>query len=186
MNQKNLRYNHKTLAITEIGIVIALTLVLEIISRLIFTMPSGGTINIGYAIIFFYAFRRGFWLATVLVLFNSVLMVIFIFPPIGFGQFLLDYIVGYQAIPIAVALFGWTLKPQKITLLKIIFSVLVGMSLAFMTSTISGVFYFILSGSIGARFEASLIYNLIYSAPTAGATLIILILIYRKKILIEW
>ncbi len=186
MNHKNSRYNYHTIAIAEISIMIALTLVLEIISRLIFSMPNGGTINMGYSIIFFYAFRRGFIKASIIVLFNSVLMVIFIFPPIGFGQFLLDYIIGFEVIPLTVACLGWTLKSQNINLKKIIFCVLIGMSLSFAVSTVSGVYYFIISGPIGSRFQASLIYNIIYVAPTSALTLVILIVVFRQKSLIEW
>ncbi len=187
MNHKQNHYNNSTQNIAEIGIMLALTLVLEIISRLIFALPQGGSVNLGYAIIFFYAFRRGLTKAVILVCFNGVLLVLFYgFPIIGVGQFLLDYIVGYAVVPLAVALIGWTFKSQSINVRKVILSVIIGMLLSLLASTLSGVWYFFPDGTWSSRFHASVIYNLIYTLPTLIITLLIMLVIIKQKTLREW
>ena len=57
----NNKYDNKISAISEIALMLSLTLVLEFISRILSMafFPAGGSFNLGLTVIFLFSFRRG-------------------------------------------------------------------------------------------------------------------------------
>ncbi len=172
-NQKHRKQIFSTKTLAEIIIMVALAGALSLISHSFFSLPQGGSINLGMIPIFWLALRRG-WKVGIFAgaVFGVVDLAIepFIVHP---AQFLLDY-------PIPFALLGIAGFFQKYPVV----GVAMGGIGRFVSHFISGVVYFAEFAPEGmSPIVYSALYNGTYLIPSIIICVIIIGVMQKSKVL---
>jgi thiamine transporter len=169
-SRKNI-FSTKILA--EIIVFVALAGALSLVSHSFFSLPQGGSINIGMVPIFWLALRRGPKIGIFAgAVFGVVDLAIepFVVNPV---QFILDY-------PLPFACLGLVAFFQKIP----VAGVVVGVTGRFLCHFTSGVIYFPQYAPPGmSPIVYSAIYNAIYLVPSMIICAIIIGILQKSKIL---
>jgi len=159
-NQKSYKTIFSTRILAELIIFVALAGALALISKSFFSLPEGGSINLGMLPIFWLALRRG---PKIGIFAGSVLGVVdlaidpFVVHPI---QFILDY-------PLAFACLGLAGFFRKLGAVGPILGVIVGGTARFLCHFTSGVVYFANFAPPGVSVAVySAAYNATYMIPS--------------------
>ncbi len=157
--------------LAEIIILVALAGALSLISHSFFSLPQGGSINIGMVPIFWLALRRGPKIGIFAgAVFGVVDLAIepFVVHPI---QFILDY-------PLAFACLGLAGFFQK----RPVAGVIIGVTGRFICHFVSGVIYFPMYAPEGlSPIAYSAIYNATYLIPSMIICAVIIGILQRSK-----
>lgn len=166
-----------TKILAEIIIFVAMAGALALISHSFFSLPEGGSINLGMLPIFWLALRRG---PKIGIFAGAVLGVVdltiepFVVHPI---QFILDY-------PLAFACLGLAGFFRKFSTVGPVLGVVAGGSVRFLCHFTSGVIYFPMYAPAGMNVILySAIYNGTYMIPSIIICVAIILLLQRSKIL---
>ena len=166
-----------TRILAEIIIFVSLAGALALVSHSFFSLPEGGSINLGMLPIFWLALRRGPKIGIFAgAVFGVVDLAIepFVVHPI---QFILDY-------PLAFACLGLAGFFRKLTVAGPVLGVVVGGSARFLCHFTSGVIYFPMYAPEGMNVIVySAIYNATYMIPSIIICAIIIVILQRSKIL---
>ncbi len=163
-------------ALAEIGMAVALALVLSWAAKLLPAMPQGGSFGLEMLPILFVALRRGVVPGVVAgALFGSLQLLgvggtPYIYHPV---QALLDYPLAFAALGLAGLVRVPTVGPHLG--LRLAAAVLVGAGARFVFHFLSGLLFF---AEYAPQWEApwlySITYNLIYLVPSAIVTAVLL------------
>jgi thiamine transporter len=171
------RFRISTKIFAEIIIFVALAGALALVSHSFFSLPEGGSINLGMVPIFWLALRRG---PKVGIFAGAVLGVVdlaiepFVVHPI---QFIFDY-------PLAFACLGLAGLFRKFTVVGPVIGVAVGGTARFLCHFTSGVIYFPMYAPEGMNpILYSSIYNATYMIPSIIICAIVIILLQRSHTL---
>lgn len=172
-NQKTKKHIFSTKILAEIIMLVALAGALSLISHSFFSLPQGGSINLGMVPIFWLTFRRG-WKIGIFAgaVFGVVDLAIepFIVHPI---QLSLDY-------PLAFAVLGLAGFFRKYPIV----GVAVGGAARFMSHFVSGIVYFADYAPAGMSPAIySVIYNGTYIIPSVIICAVIIGLMQKSKAL---
>jgi thiamine transporter len=173
VNQTNRNQIFSTKILAEIIVLVSLAGALSLISHIFFSLPQGGSINVGMVPIFWLALRRG-WKIGVFggAVFGVVDLVIepFVVNP---AQFLLDY-------PLAFAVLGFAGFFQKYPVI----GVFVGVIGRFVSHFVSGVIYFADYSPAGmSPVVYSAIYNGTYLIPSMIICAVVIGIMQKSKAL---
>jgi thiamine transporter len=164
-----------TRVLAEIIVFVSLAAVLSLVSHSFFSLPQGGSINIGMIPIFWLALRRGPRVGIFAgAVFGMVDLAIepFIVHPI---QFILDY-------PLAFAALGLAGFFQKWRVLGPLIGVIVGGTGRFLSHFVSGIVYFANYAPEGQSPAVySLIYNGAYMFPSIAICAIVILSLQASK-----
>jgi thiamine transporter len=159
-NQKSYKTIFSTKILAEIIIFVAMAGALALISHSFFSLPEGGSINLGMLPIFWLALRRG---PKIGIFAGAVLGVVdlaiepFVVHPI---QFILDY-------PLAFACLGLAGFFRKLNSVGPVLGVVVGGTFRLLCHFTSGVVYFANYAPAGVSvFVYSTVYNATYMIPS--------------------
>lgn len=162
MNQTTLRPRKQffsTRILAEIIVLVALAGALSLLSHSFFSLPQGGSINLGMVPIFWLALRRG-WKIGIFAgaVFGLVDLVIepFIVNPV---QFILDYPLAFALIGLAGFFQRWPVA-----------GVVVGVTGRFISHFVSGVIYF---ASFAPEGMSPIVYSAIYNGTYLVPSMIV-------------
>jgi thiamine transporter len=162
-----------TKILAEIIVFVALAGALALVSHSFFSLPQGGSINIGMVPIFWLALRRGPKIGIFAgAVFGFVNLAIepFVVNPI---QFMLDYVLPFAILGLA----GFFKKLPVV-------GVVVGVTGRFICHFISGVIYFPQYAPEGmSPIVYSAVYNAIYLVPSMIICAIIIGILQKSRIL---
>ena len=171
------RFRISTKIFAEIIIFVALAGALALISHSFFSLPEGGSINLGMVPIFWLALRRG---PKVGIFAGAVLGVVdlaiepFVVHPV---QFILDY-------PLAFACLGLAGFFRKFKVAGPVIGVVVGGAARYLCHFTSGVIYFPMYAPEGmSPILYSAVYNATYMIPSIIICAIVIILLQRSHTL---
>ncbi len=172
-NKENRKPFFSTRILAEIIILVALAGALSLVSHSFFSLPQGGSINIGMVPILWLALRRG-WKTGVFAgaVFGMVDLAIepFIVHPV---QFILDYPLAFSCLGLA----GFFKK-------RPIVGVVVGVSGRFISHFVSGVIFFATYAPVGmSPIVYSAIYNGTYLVPSAIICAVIIGILQKSRTL---
>jgi thiamine transporter len=159
IDQKHANQHFSTKVLAEIIVLVALAGALSLVSHSFFSLPQGGSINIGMIPIFWLAYRRGPRIGMFAgAVFGVVDLAIepFVVNP---AQFILDY-------PLAFGLLGVAGFFQKIP----VAGVIVGGTSRFISHFVSGVIYF---SNYAPPGESPLVYSAVYNGTYMVPSIII-------------
>lgn len=175
--QNQSRFGFSTQVYAEIIIFVALAGALAYVSHSFFSLPEGGSINLGMVPIFWLALRRG---PKIGIFAGAVLGVVdlaiepFVVHPI---QFILDY-------PLAFACLGLAGLFRNLTVAGPAIGVAVGGTARFLCHFTSGVIYFPMYAPEGMNpILYSAVYNATYMIPSIVICAIIIVILQRSKTL---
>ena len=174
MNQTQIKTQiFPTQLFAEIVVLVALAGALSLVSHLFFSLPEGGSINVGMIPIFWLAFRRGPKIGVFAgAVFGLVDLAIepFVIHPL---QLVLDY-------PLAFAVLGLAGFFQK----QPVAGVIVGVSTRFVAHFVSGIVYFANYAPEGiSPILYSAIYNGTYLIPSMIICAVIIGIMQKSKAL---
>ena len=171
------RFRISTKIFAEIIIFVALAGALALVSHSFFSLPEGGSINLGMVPIFWLALRRG---PKVGIFAGAVLGVVdlaiepFVVHPI---QFILDY-------PLAFACLGLAGLFRKFIVVGPVIGVAVGGTARYLCHFTSGVIYFPMYAPEGMNpILYSAVYNATYMIPSIIICAIVIALLQRSHTL---
>jgi thiamine transporter len=171
------RFRFSTQILAEIIIFVALAGALALISHSFFSLPEGGSINLGMVPIFWLALRRG---PKIGIFAGAVLGVVdlavepFVVHPV---QFILDY-------PLAFACLGLAGFFRKFKVAGPVIGVAVGGTARFFCHFTSGVIYFPMYAPEGmSPILYSAVYNATYMIPSIIICVIVIVLLQRSHTL---
>jgi thiamine transporter len=166
-----------TKIIAEIIVFVAMAGALALVSHSFFSLPQGGSINLGMVPIFWLALRRG---PKIGIFAGAVLGVVdlaiepFVVNP---AQFILDY-------PLAFACLGLAGFFRKLEVVGPIVGVIVGGTGRFISHFVSGVIYFPQYAPAGmSPVVYSALYNAIYMVPSIIICAFAIFLLQKSKTL---
>ena len=173
MNQTSNKQFFSTKVLAEIIVLVSTAGALSLISHSFFSLPQGGSINVGMVPIFWLAFRRG-WKIGIFggAVFGVVDLAIdpFVVNPI---QLILDY-------PLAFAVLGLAGLFQKYPVIGVI----VGVTGRFVSHFVSGIIYFANYAPVGmSPVVYSAIYNGTYLVPSMIICAIVIGIMQKSKAL---
>jgi thiamine transporter len=164
-----------TIELAEVIVFVSLAGVLSLVSHSFFSLPQGGSINIGMIPIFWLALRRGPKIGIFAgAVFGLVDLVIepFVVNPF---QFVLDY-------PLAFAALGLAGFFQKWRVFGPVIGVVVGGTGRFLSHFVSGIIYFANYAPPGQSPAVySLIYNGAYMFPSIAICAIVILSLQASK-----
>jgi thiamine transporter len=176
-SEKNNKNIFPTKILAEIIVFVAMAGALALISHSFFSLPQGGSINLGMVPIFWLALRRG---PKIGIFAGAVLGVVdlaiepFVVNP---AQFILDYPLAFACLGLA----GFFRKPAVI---GPIVGVVVGGTCRFLSHFVSGVIYFPQYAPAGTSpVVYSAVYNATYMIPSIIICAIAIFLLQRSKTL---
>jgi thiamine transporter len=174
INQKGRNQTFSTKILAEIIVMVAAAGALSLMSHSFFSLPQGGSINVGMVPIFWLAFRRGPKIGIFAgAVFGMVDLAIepFIVHPI---QFILDY-------PLPFACLGLAGFFQKIPVVGVV----VGVTGRFICHFVSGVVYFANYAEEAGMTPIvySVVYNATYLVPSMIVCAIIIGILQKSKML---
>jgi len=152
-----------TIVLAEVVVFVALASVLSLVSHSFFSLPQGGSINIGMIPIFWLALRRGPKIGIFAgAVFGVVDLAIepFVVNPI---QFILDYPLAFSALGLAGFFKNWRVFGPVI-------GVVVGGTCRFFSHFVSGMVYFANYAPAG---QSPALYSLIYNGTYMFPSIVI-------------
>ena len=172
-NQKARKHTFSTKILAEIIVLVATAGALSLVSHSFFSMPQGGSINLGMVPIFWLALRRGPKIGIFAgAVFGVVDLAIepFVVNPI---QFILDYPLPFACLGVA----GFF---QKLP----VAGVVVGVTGRFISHFVSGVVYFSSYAPPGmSPMIYSAVYNATYLVPSMIVCAIVIGMLQKSKAL---
>jgi len=166
-----------TKVLAEIIVFVALAGALAIVSRSIFGLPEGGSINIGMVPIFWLALRRGPKIGIAAGVVFGLVDLVIEFSVVNPIQFVLDY-------PLAFACLGLAGFFYKFKTVGPVIGVAVGGTARFVCHFVSGVVYFSSYAPPGmSPVVYSIVYNGTYMLPSIVICAAIIMILQKSKAL---
>jgi thiamine transporter len=159
----NRRNTFSTMTLAEIIVMVALAGALSLVSHSFFSLPQGGSINIGMIPIFWLALRRGPKIGIFAgAVFGVVDLAIepFVVHPV---QFILDYPLAFAALGLAGLFKRWRVFGPVV-------GVVVGGTGRFLSHFVSGIVYF---ASYAPPGQSPAVYSLIYNGAYMFPSIVI-------------
>ncbi|MFH5882494.1 energy-coupled thiamine transporter ThiT [Liberiplasma polymorphum] len=163
-----------TRQITEVAILLAIAIVLELIAMALPKMPQGGSFSISMLPIFIIALRHGAKIGIMSgVLYGILDLMLNGFVLWHWASFFLDYTIAFGLLGVA----GYIFARKKESPTYFAVGIIIGSLLRFMSHWLSGVMLFAPSGDQGFlnyRFWiGSAVYNATYMIPSTIFTVVI-------------
>lgn len=160
--------------LVKMAIYLSLFAVLDLASNSfrLFAMPQGGSLGLGVIALLVASYDIGFKKGLMVGLMSVIMQYITLRPPtfIGFGQFLLDYILAFGIYGLA-CLFPSLYKDKAYPIMP---GILITNVLRLFFHTLGGVLYW------QTPWKASFTYNASYMIPTLLLCLVLVPLIYKR------
>jgi thiamine transporter len=175
VNLQNQTFYFSTKLLAEIIVLVATAGALSLVSHFFFSLPQGGSINVGMIPIFWLALRRGPKIGIFAgAVFGMVDLAIepFVVNPV---QFILDYPLPFAALGLAGLFRRWQAIGPGV-------GVVVGGTCRFLSHFVSGTVYFANYAPEGMSPAVySLIYNGAYMVPSIALCVIVIVSLQASK-----
>lgn len=194
-----MKNRQKIASLIEIGMFVAIAIVLDVLAGFVFELPYGGSISIAMLPIFIVSYRRG-WkngliAGAVFGLIQTMIKVYFLSIP----QYLMEYLLAFMVVGLAGLFRHGLYRPVPFTL-----GILLGSFLRYLVASLVGVLYWkafipdeilfmdeMFSMNLHAVFTSetaviaagSFLYNAIYMVPSAILCILVGLTLQRRKIL---
>jgi thiamine transporter len=180
-----MKKSSKTQPIIEMGLFVAIAIVIDAIASLYSPFKYGGSISFAMLLIFIIAIRHG-WKAGVLSGFAFGILQALV--AVGLGtlyvvgaiQFILDYVVAFMVLGVA-GLF----KNSQTKVLPFVLGITLGSFLRYLAHGFSGVIFFWMFAPAGVNvwFYSFILYNLPYMAASYALSLVIGLILQRRGLI---
>jgi len=175
----------KTQPVIEMGLFVAIAVVIDAIASLYSPFKYGGSISFAMLLIFIIAIRHG-WKAGILsgfafgILQALVAVGLGTIYVVGAFQFILDYLLAFMVLGVA-GLF----KNAKTKVLPFVLGMTLGSFLRYLAHGFSGVIFFGMFAPEGVNvwFYSFILYNLPYMAASYGLSLVIGLILQRRGLI---
>jgi thiamine transporter len=194
-----MKNRQKIASLVEIGMFVAIAVVLDVIAGFLFELPNGGSVSIAMLPIFVISYRRG-WQNGVIAgagfgLIQTMIKVYFLSLP----QYLLEYLVAFMVVGLAGLFRNALEKPIPFTL-----GILLGGFLRYIVASVVGILYWkafipdeilfmnqlfafdlnsVFSSETAIIGAGSLLYNALYMVPSTLLCLVVGLALQRRQIL---
>ena len=186
--------NNQVAVLVELGIFVAMAVVLDFISGIIYEFPYGGSISIAMLPVFVVSYRRGWHNGIIAGALYGLIQCLLIPPYIlSIPQFIMDYFLAFMVIGLGGVLKNALYKPLPFAL-----GIVLGSMLRYLVASIAGIIFwaefipteigfmnniFGMTLSESAIVIGSFFYNALYMVPSMILCVLIGLAMQNRKIL---
>ncbi|MFA5036353.1 MAG: energy-coupled thiamine transporter ThiT [Candidatus Izemoplasmatales bacterium] len=189
-----MKKNHQVAVLVELGVFVAMAVILDFICGIIYELPYGGSISIAMLPVFVVSYRRG-WYNGIIAGALFGLIQCLLKPPfiLSIPQFIMDYFLAFMVIGLGGIFKNALSKPLPFSL-----GIILGSTLRYIVASIAGIIFWaeyipteigfmnnLFGMSLGesAIVVGSLLYNALYMLPSMLLCVVIGLALQNRKIL---